>query len=90
MCEWQGSQKAIFGEDEHGVQKFERFELTKTAQLTPDEYDSAMRDLTNFMVYLGEPAKRVRYEIGYWVIAFMLLMVGLSYALKKEYWRDVH
>ena len=54
------------------------------------EYDGAIRDLTNFMVYLAEPAKLVRYRIGFWVMVFMLVFVGLSYLLKKEYWRDVH
>ena len=64
-------------------------------QLTPGtmddrQYDDAMRDLTNFMVYLAEPAKMVRYKIGFWVMLFMLVFIGLAYALKKEYWRDVH
>ncbi|GJL81086.1 MAG: cytochrome C1 [marine bacterium B5-7] len=90
LYEWQGNQKPVFIVDEHGNKKFERFELVKTAQLTPEEYDTAMRDLTNFLVYLAEPAKLVRYEIGFWVMIFLLVMIALTYALKKEYWRDVH
>lgn len=90
MYEWQGNQEAIFTTDEHGNKTFDRFELVKPAKLTPEEYDRAMRDLTNFMVYLAEPAKLSRYKIGFWVIVFLLVMVGLTYALKKEYWRDVH
>jgi len=90
MYEWQGNQRAIFETDADGNEKFVRFELVKEAQLTPAEYDDAMRDLTNFMVYLGEPAKLVRYKVGFWVTVFLLLMVGLSYALKKEFWRDIH
>lgn len=90
MYEWQGNQRAYFVTDEDGNEVFDRFELEKQARLTPDEYDAAMRDLTNFMVYLAEPAKLVRYKIGFWVTIFLLLMVGLTYALKKEYWRDVH
>jgi ubiquinol-cytochrome c reductase cytochrome c1 subunit len=58
--------------------------------MNAEEYDGAMRDLTNFMVYLAEPAKLVRYKIGIWVMVFMLIFIGLAYALKKEYWRDVH
>lgn len=90
MYEWQGNQKAVFTTDGQGNKTFERFELIKPAKLTPEEYDHAMRDLTNFMVYLAEPAKLSRYKIGFWVIVFLLVMVGLTYALKKEYWRDVH
>lgn len=90
MYEWQGNQKAVFVTDEDGHREFERFELVKEAKLTPDEYDDAMRDLVNFMVYLAEPAKLKRYTIGFWVIVFLLIMVGLTYGLKKEFWRDVH
>ena len=90
MHEWPGTQRAVFTQDESGNQKFERFELVEEGQMSPEEYDSAMRDLTNFMVYLAEPAKLVRYKIGFWVITFLLGMVVLTYLLKKEYWRDVH
>lgn len=90
MYEWQGNQEAIFTTDESGNKVFERFELVKEAKLSPEEYDAAMRDLTNFMVYLAEPAKLKRYTIGFWVMVFLLVMVALTYALKKEFWRDVH
>ena len=39
---------------------------------------------------LAEPAKLVRYKIGVWVMIFMGVLVFLTYATKKEYWRDVH
>ena len=42
------------------------------------------------MVYLAEPAKLVRYKIGFWVMVFMGILILLSYALKREYWRDIH
>lgn len=90
MYEWQGNQEAIFVTDEKGNKQFERFEHDDQAKMSPEEYDDAMRDLTNFMVYLAEPAKLKRYTIGFWVIAFLLIMVALTYALKKEFWRDVH
>ena len=90
MYEWQGNQRAIFSTDSDGNKTFERFELVKEAELSPEEYDDAMRDLTNFMVYLGEPAKLVRYRYGFWVMMFMLLLIGLTYFLKKEFWKDVH
>jgi ubiquinol-cytochrome c reductase cytochrome c1 subunit len=90
MYEWQGNQKAVFVTDEDGSRQFERFEHDDRAKMSPEEYDNAMRDLTNFMVYLAEPAKLKRYTIGFWVTVFLLIMVALTYALKKEFWRDVH
>ncbi|MBI5117442.1 cytochrome c1, partial [Candidatus Poribacteria bacterium] len=55
-----------------------------------EKYDEAMRDLTNFLVYLGEPAKLERYRIGVFVILFLLVFLVFAYLLKKEYWKDVH
>jgi ubiquinol-cytochrome c reductase cytochrome c1 subunit len=58
--------------------------------MTPQEYDNAMRDLTNFLVYLGEPIKLDRYLIGVFVMLFLGGLSVLSYLQKKEYWKDVH
>jgi ubiquinol-cytochrome c reductase cytochrome c1 subunit len=90
LWKWQGEQRAVFETDENGNKHFAHFEVAQPGEMTPEEYDEAVRDLTNFMVYLAEPAKLKRYTIGFWVIVFLLIMVGLTYALKKEYWRDVH
>jgi len=57
---------------------------------TREEYDETVRDLTNFLVYVAEPAKLVRYNIGIWVLIFMGVFIVCAYFLKKEYWKDVH
>jgi len=55
------------------------------------EYDMAVRDLVNFLVYVGEPAARHRKAIGIAVLFVLLgLLFPLTYWLKKEYWKDVH
>ena len=89
LYELQGPRRAHFAETE-GSKHFEDFEQVSDGQMTNEEFDSAIRDLTNFMVYLAEPAKLVRYGIGLWVTIFMVLFTILAYFLKKEYWRDVH
>lgn len=64
---------------------------TVSAGLQSDEeYAGTVRDLVNFLVYLGEPAKLVRYKIGFWVMLFLFGFFWIAYLLKKEYWRDVH
>jgi ubiquinol-cytochrome c reductase cytochrome c1 subunit len=64
---------------------------TVTAGLESDEaYAGTVRDLVNFLVYLGEPAKLVRYKVGFWVMLFLFGFFWIAYLLKKEYWRDVH
>lgn len=64
---------------------------TVSAGLESDEtYAGTVRDLVNFLVYLGEPAKLVRYKVGFWVMLFLFGFFWIAYLLKKEYWRDVH
>ncbi|QBG36805.1 cytochrome c1 [Litorilituus sediminis] len=58
--------------------------------LTAEEYDEVVRDLTNFLEYVGEPNKLERKSLGYKVLIFIFIFFVISYFLKKEYWRDVH
>ena len=68
----------------------QRFELKTAGTMDAAEFRGAMRDLTNFLVYVGEPAKLDRYRVGFWVIAFLLVFFFLARALYKEYWKDIH
>jgi len=105
LYEWQGEQRAVFRtkkivdhEVENGKpvdkvteeQVFDHFELTKPGTMTPQQYDRAIRDLTNFMAYMGEPAKLERTRIGVYVLIFLAVFFVLAYLLKKEYWKDIH
>ena len=84
----QGRQRAVFKEVD-GHQEFGHFELEREGSMSPEEFDSAMRDLTNFLVYMGEPAKLHRIKYGMYVMLFLLVFFGLAFMLKHEYWRDV-
>ncbi len=55
----------------------------------PEEYQQAARDIANFLEYVGEPAKLDRLDLGWKVIAFLLVLLLLTYLLKREYWRDI-
>ncbi len=91
MWELQGWQKAIFKEDEHGGDPvFERFELAQPGTMTPEQFDGAIRDLVNFLDYVGEPYKLERQRLGVKVLLFLFVFFILAYLLKKEYWKDVH
>lgn len=59
-------------------------------EMTVTEYQQATRDLVTFLDYLGEPAKLVRYKIGFWVISFLLVLFLITCLVKREYWRDIH
>ena len=65
-------------------------ELVEPGLLTPTEFDRAIRDLENYLDYMGEPAKHERRELGTKVILFLLMFLVLAYLLKREFWKDVH
>ncbi|MCG2633573.1 MAG: cytochrome c1 [Gammaproteobacteria bacterium] len=65
-------------------------ELSEPGLLSEHEYDELARDLTAFLVYISEPAALVRFSLGVKVVAFLLLLLLVTYLLKREYWKDVH
>ncbi len=89
----QGVQKPVYA-DHHGEGADESHvigvQLVEPGMLTADEYDTMVRDLTNFLTYVGEPYKLERRSLGLYVLLFLGLMFLLAYYLKKEFWKDVH
>ena len=92
--ELQGIPTAVFETtiDANGVehQQVVALESVESGEMSSDEYDRAVLDLVNFLVYSGEPNKLERQSLGFWVIGFLIILFVLSYLLKKEYWRDIH
>lgn len=89
MWQLQGMQKARFtGDADHQV--FDGFEQLTPGELSPEEFDGAMRDLTAFLSYVGEPVQLERQRLGVWVLLFLAVFFVVSLLLKKEYWKDVH
>ncbi len=68
----------------------EELELVKAGSMSPEEFDKAIYDLTNFMTYMGEPSRLKSETMGKWVLAFLALLFVFAYLLKKEYWKDVY
>ncbi|OOZ41864.1 cytochrome c1 [Solemya pervernicosa gill symbiont] len=56
----------------------------------PAEYDGQVRDLVNYLAYMGDPVKLERERLGIWVLLFLAVLFVVTYALKKEYWKDIH
>lgn len=84
LYQLQGEQRLVV----KGEQK--SLTLEKAGQLSATEYDKFVGDLVNYLVYLGEPHANARKQLGIEVMIFLLGMLVLSYALKKEYWKDIH
>lgn len=85
LWELQGHQKAVYKDSQ-----IDRLELVQQGSMTPAQFDRAVNDLVNFLVYVGEPAKLDRLRLGKYVILFLALFAILTYRLKKEYWKDIH
>jgi len=89
----QGLQEPIYKTVMHGdveVEELEGFEQIQAGKLSRVEYDMFLGDLTNFMVYMAEPVQVERRSMGWKVLIFLVIFFGFAYALKKEYWKDVH
>jgi ubiquinol-cytochrome c reductase cytochrome c1 subunit len=90
LWELQGTQRAVFTTDPaHGGQVFEGFEMVRAGELGAEEFDDVVRDIVNFLDYIGEPIKRERQQLGIRVIGFLLVFLLIAYMLKKEIWKDV-
>lgn len=72
----------------HGPVQYKWSQLTKGTE-TAAEYDATVRDLVNFLMYVGEPSGIERRPIGIVVLFVLGLLFVFAYLLKKEYWKDV-
>ncbi|MFA5627930.1 MAG: cytochrome c1 [Thiohalomonadaceae bacterium] len=86
----QGLQKPVYRTNADGRNEIEGFEMVKPGTMEPAEYDAAVGDLVNFLVYMGEPMQLERQALGIKVLIFLTIFFVLAYLLKKEYWKDIH
>ena len=87
----QGINRAVYEVDEEhgGEEVFSHFETVTEGELDEFEFDQAVRDIVNFLDYIGEPMQRERQALGIRVIAFLLVFLLIAVLLKKEIWKDV-
>ncbi len=89
MWQVQGLQKAVYKEVD-GKKVVDKLEIVEPGSMSVAEFDGAMRDLTAFLSYVGEPIQAKRRSMGKWVLLFIGVFFILAYMLKKEYWKDIH
>jgi ubiquinol-cytochrome c reductase cytochrome c1 subunit len=93
LWELQGVQEPVITtvKEHDGTElKVVELELVEPGLQTPKEFDRTVRDLVNFLDYMGEPAKYERRQLGTKVILFLLLFLAFAYLLKRDYWKDIH
>jgi ubiquinol-cytochrome c reductase cytochrome c1 subunit len=64
--------------------------LDKPGTLKANEFDALTADLVNYMVYMSEPARQDRVVYGLLTLLVISILIALSYALKRSFWKDVH
>ena len=85
LASLQGGQKIILDDDNNPAS----LEKVSDGVYSKDEYEQLTNDITNFLVYVSEPAKLKRYSIGFWVLLFIFIFTIIAYYTKKEFWKDV-
>ena len=94
LWELQGWQEPVYEthEDASGeaTEVLVDLDLAESGSMTPPEFDAAMADLVNFLVYVGEPIQLERQRLGLWVLFYLVIATVVFYLLKKEVWKDVH
>jgi ubiquinol-cytochrome c reductase cytochrome c1 subunit len=84
LWQLQGIQKAVDEGDGHM-----KLELDSPGSLSPEDFDAVARDIANFLDYVGEPIRLERQSLGIRVIGFLMVLLLISYMLKREIWKDV-
>ena len=91
LWELQGVQHAEFAAAKPGEDaRVEKLVLAQPGRQSAQEFDETARDITTFLQYVGEPAALQREKLGVWVVLYLAFFTLIAYALKKEFWKDVH
>ena len=83
LWELQGHQKYSQSEDES------KLEVYIPGKMNEEEFNSFLRDTSNFLEYISEPVKVKRQALGVKVLLFLAFFMVLAYFLKKEVWKDI-
>lgn len=57
---------------------------------TPATVEQMSRDVVQFLTWASNPDMEQRKRMGVKVVLFLTLLTGLTYAVKKKVWKDVH
>ena len=57
---------------------------------TANNLDQEARDVTTFLAWVANPEMVERKKIGARIALFLILMTGITYAVKRKVWADVH
>ena len=68
----------------------DRLKVIAPGVMTPDEFESAVYDITNFLAYVSEPYRLKAQAVAPKIMIFLFIFGVIAYLLKREYWKDVY
>jgi ubiquinol-cytochrome c reductase cytochrome c1 subunit len=80
---WQLQGERAYDREKHEWREFGKGTLSVT------QYDTVVRDLVNFLVYIAEPSAQTRKAIGIVMLFVLGILFVLAWLVKKEFWKDV-
>lgn len=88
----QGERLLEVAHEKEGGHQSTEYKWTQLSEgrLSTTQFDTTVRDLVNYLVWMGEPAANARKKIGVVVLYFLGVLFVLAYAMKREFWKDVH
>ncbi len=57
---------------------------------TNNSLDQEAHDVVTFLSFIANPELEERHRMGIKVVLFLLFLTGLSYAVKRKVWADIH
>lgn len=85
----EGVKEAVY-EEHDGVKTLTGMKVVEKGTMSEEEFHTMIRDLVAFLSYIGEPNQSYRKSLGVYVLVFLFFFFGVAYAMKKDYWKDVH
>lgn len=79
-------------EPEAGGEKYSvlQVEPDRPGTMSRAEYEQFVTDLVNYLDYMGEPIRNTRIHLGLLVLLFLGVLFVFAYALKRDYWKELH
>jgi ubiquinol-cytochrome c reductase cytochrome c1 subunit len=81
---------AIAERDAKGKYVVKTLALDTPGSMSPTEYKMFVADLVNYMEFMAEPARNERMSIGIIVLIYLGVLLVFAYALKRNYWKEIH
>ncbi len=66
-----------------------KLEMDRPGSMDQKTYDAFVRDLVNYLTYMGDPGRTRDSQLGVLALFFLVLAFFAALWLKNEYWKDV-